>query len=147
MEDLLVALSTRWRRTETDGIGRIALSEADPRRGLRALARRSEQMDHGLEIGVRALAAGSAEVARLIREADAAREAIVAGLLTRAYGLDPQRAADVARLFHSLQLAAQVRAPEDVAAFSRGPARHLTAWLEAEAARTDEAPLNPRSPG
>ena len=135
VEALLIEVALRWRRTETDEIGEIALREPDARKGLRALARRSEQMDHGLEIGVRALAAGSPEVARLIREADAAREAILAGLLTRAYGLGPDRAADVARIFHSLQLAAQLRTPDDVAGFSLGPARRLTAWLEAEAAR------------
>lgn len=129
--DLFVALAQRWRRTETDDIGAVALAQADPRKGLRALARRSEAMDHRLEIGVRALAADHPEVAARVREADDAREAIIAGLLSRAYGLEASEARDVARLFHSLQLAGQVRAPGDVAGFSAGPARRLTAWLEA----------------
>jgi AcrR family transcriptional regulator len=135
VDALAAELAQRWRRTETDEIGAIAAAEADPRRGLRALARRSERMDHSLEIGVRTLAAERPEVAALVREADAAREGIVAGLLAAAYRLPPAEAADVARLFHSLQLAAQVRTPEDVAGFSAGPARRLTAWLEAMAAR------------
>ncbi len=134
VEALLVELARRWRRTETDEIGALATAEADPRRGLRALARRSERMDHSLEIGVRALAAQRPEVAALVREADTTREGIIADLLGRAYGLAPDEAADVARVFHSLQLAAQVRTPEDVAGFSAGPARRLTAWLEAVAA-------------
>lgn len=132
---LLVELARRWRRTETNEIGALALAEDDPRRGLRALARRSEGMDHGLEIGVRALAADHPEVAALVREADDAREAIIADLLGRAYGLAPSEARDIARLFHSLQLAGQLRAPADVAGFSAGPARRLTAWLEDRAGR------------
>jgi AcrR family transcriptional regulator len=134
VETLLVELARRWRRTETDEIGALAVAEADPRRGLRALARRSERMDHSLEIGVRALAAQRPEVAALVREADTTREGIIADLLGRAYGLAAAEAADVARVFHSLQLAAQLRAPDDVAGFSAGPARRLTAWLEAAAA-------------
>ena len=133
VEALVVELARRWRRTETDEIGALATSEADPRRGLRALARRSERMDHSLEIGVRALAAERPDVAALVREADTAREAIIADLLARAYGLGAAEAADVARVFHSLQLAAQLRTPDDVAGFSAGPARRLTAWLEAAA--------------
>jgi AcrR family transcriptional regulator len=133
VEALLVELARRWRRTETDEIGALAIAEADPRKGLRALARRSERMDHSLEIGVRALAAQRPEVAALVQEADTTREGIIADLLGRAYGLAAAEAADVARVFHSLQLAAQLRAPDDVAGFSAGPARRLTAWLEAAA--------------
>ena len=92
-------------------------------------------MDHSLEIGVRNLAAGRPELSALVREADAAREAIIAGMLARAYGLDADTAGDVARVFHSLQLAAQLRAPADVEGFSAGPARRLTAWLEAIASK------------
>jgi AcrR family transcriptional regulator len=134
VEALLVELARRWRRTETDEIGALAVAEADPRRGLRALARRSERMDHSLEIGVRTLAAQRPEVAALVQEADSTREGIIADLLARAYGLAAAEAADVARIFHSLQLAAQLRTPHDVAGFSAGPARRLTAWLEAAAA-------------
>jgi AcrR family transcriptional regulator len=130
VEALLVELARRWRRTETDEIGALAVAEADPRRGLRALARRSERMDHSLEIGVRTLAAQRPEVAALVQEADSTREGIIADLLARAYGLAAAEAADVARIFHSLQLAAQLRTPHDVAGFSAGPARRLTAWLE-----------------
>lgn len=133
IEALLVDVAQRWRRTETDQIGALALAETDPRKGLRALARRSERMDHRLEIGVRDLVARSPDVAALVREADRAREGIIADLLGRAYALSDDEAADVARVFHSLQLAAQVRAPDDVAGFSAGPARRLTAWLEAMA--------------
>lgn len=131
--DLFAGLAQRWRRTETDEIARVALAQADPRKSLRALARRSEAMDHGLEIGVRALAEDHPQVAALVREADETREAIIADLLARAYRLEPSEARDIARLFHSLQLAGQLRAPEDVAGFSAGPARRLTAWLEARA--------------
>jgi len=133
VEALLVELARRWRRTETDEIGALAIAEADPRLGLRALARRSERMDHSLEIGVRALAAQRPEVAALVQDADTTREGIIADLLGRAYGLPAAEAADVARVFHSLQLAAQLRAPDDVAGFSAGPARRLTAWLEGAA--------------
>lgn len=131
VEALAVELAQRWRRTETDEIGAIATAEGDPRKGLRALARRSARMDHGLEIGVRALAAERPGLAALVREADAAREAIIAELLGRAYGLSEGEASDVARVFHSLQLAAQLRSPQDVGGFQAGPARRLTAWLEA----------------
>lgn len=135
VEELLLELARRWRRTETDEIGAVAAAETDPRKGLRALARRSERMDHSLEIGVRALAPGRPELAALVREADAAREAIIAGMLAGAYGLAADTAADIARVFHSLQLAAQLRAPDDVEGFSAGPARRLTGWLETIAAK------------
>lgn len=135
VDALLVETALRWERTETDEVAAGALAEADPRKALRALARRSEQMDHGLEIGVRALAAASPGVAEVVRAVDAEREAILARLLAAAYGLAADRAADVARIFHSLQLAAQLRAPDDVGGFQRGAARRLTAWLEEETAR------------
>jgi AcrR family transcriptional regulator len=131
VDALAAELAQRWRRTETDEIGAIATAEGDPRKGLRALARRSERMDHGLEIGVRALGAERPRVAALVRDADIAREAIIADLLGRAYGLSLAEARDVARVFHSLQLAAQLRSPQDVGGFQAGPARRLTAWLEA----------------
>lgn len=133
IDALLVELARRWRRTETDEIGALATAQTDPRKGLRALARRSERMDHSLEIGVRELAARRPAIAALVRDADTAREGIIADLLARAYALAAAEAADVARIFHSLQLAAQIRTPGDVAAFSAGPARRLTAWLEAKA--------------
>jgi AcrR family transcriptional regulator len=135
VEALLVDIARRWRRTETDEIGQVGLENPDPRAGLRALARRSERMDHRLEIGIRLLGGQNPDVAALVREADAAREAILTDLLARAYGLTPRAAGDTARLFHSLQLAAQMRTPDDVGGFSMGPARRLTAWLDAEAGR------------
>ena len=138
VDDLAVEVAARWRRTETDAIGAAALGEADARKGLRTLARLSAKMDHALEIGVRALAPESPAVAGIVRAADEAREAIIADLAARAYGLPPSRAAQVARLFHSLQLAAQVRMPADVPGFSEGPARLLTAWLKRDAEVADD---------
>lgn len=131
VEDLLIELARRWRRTETDEIGAVAAAEADPRKGLRALFRRSARMDHSLEIAVRALAVERPEVAAIVVDTDTVREGIIAGLLAGAYGLAADEAADVARVFHSLQLAAQLRAPDDIEGFSSGPARRLTVWLEA----------------
>lgn len=129
---LLAEIASRWRQTETDEIGAQALATADARSALRVLARRSDRMDHKLEIGVRALARDPA-VAAIIRKADLVREAIVASLLSRAYGLPPGEAADVARLFHSLQLAGQLREPDNVSGFVAAPARRLTEMLEARA--------------
>jgi len=133
VEALLSQVALRWRRTETDEVGAASLADPDPRKALRALARRSEQMDHGLEIGIRALAGTSGAVAAIVSEVDAEREAILTRLMQAAYGLPADRAADVARIFHSLQLAAQLRAPHDVGGFQKGAARALTAWLEKEA--------------
>lgn len=127
-------VAQRWRRTETEQVAADALAEPDPRKALRALARRSEQMDHGFEIGVRSLATASSQVATVVRQVDAEREAILARLLAGAYGLTAERAAEVGRIFHSLQLAAQLRAPDDVGGFQAGAARRLTAWLEKDAA-------------
>jgi AcrR family transcriptional regulator len=132
VDELAVEIAALWRRTETEAIGAAALAESDPRKGLRTLARLSAQMDHALEIGVRALGAANPAVAAIVRDVDEVREGIIADLLARAYQLAPARAAQAARLFHSLQLAAQVRAPQDVAGFSDGPARLLTDWLERE---------------
>jgi AcrR family transcriptional regulator len=134
VDALLAQVAQRWRRTETEEVGAASLADPDPRKALRALARRSEQMDHGLEIGIRGLAAASGAVAAIVREVDAEREAILTRLMQAAYALPADRAADVARIFHSLQLAAQLRAPDDVGGFQKGAARRLTAWLERDAA-------------
>lgn len=144
-DDFLVAVGEQWRRTETDDIARDALAGTGAAESLKKLASLSDRVNHRLEIGVRTLAANNRKVRDLVNKADTAREAIISTLLQRAYGLAEGDASDAARLFHSLHLAALLRAPADVGGFSAGAARFLTARLKGVAsARTNRRSLRAR---
>ncbi|MBX3504646.1 MAG: TetR/AcrR family transcriptional regulator [Parvibaculum sp.] len=135
VDAFLLAIGARWRETETDAIAKDALACITAAESLKKLSSLSDSVDHRLELGVRTLAAGNRKLRDLVNKADAAREAIIATLLERAYELESDEAARAARLFHSLHLAALLRAPSDVGDFSRGPARFLTERLRAAPSR------------
>ncbi|MBX3447616.1 MAG: TetR/AcrR family transcriptional regulator [Parvibaculaceae bacterium] len=135
VDAFLLAIGTRWRETETDAIAKDALACTTAAESLKKLSSLSDSVDHRLELGVRTLAASNRKLRDLVNKADAAREAIIATLLERAYELESDEAASAARLFHSLHLAALLRAPSDVGDFSRGAARFLTERLHAAPSR------------
>ncbi|ABS64265.1 transcriptional regulator, TetR family [Parvibaculum lavamentivorans DS-1] len=145
VDDFLVAVGERWRRTETDAIARNALAGPGAAESLKKLASLSDSVNHRLEIGVRTLAANNRKVRDLVNKADIAREAIISTLLQRAYDLTEDDAANAARLFHSLHLAALLRAPSDVGGFSSASARFLTAQLrDAAPSRTTRKSMRAR---
>ncbi len=130
-EEFVVAVAEHWRQSETDGVARLVFEVSGARDSLKRLAQLSVAIDHRLELGVRALAVGSSAVAKIVREADRERENILTTLLSRGYGLNQEQARNAARLFHALHLAAQMRSPEDIRAFSDGPTRMLLRWIRA----------------
>ena len=145
VDDFLVAVGEWWRRTETDAIARDALAAAGAAESLKKLASLSDRVNHRLEIGIRTLAANNRKVRDLVGKADTAREAIISTLLQRAHGLAEEDAANAARLFHSLHLAALLRAPSDVGGFSAASAKFLTAQLQRAApARTKRKSVRTR---
>lgn len=117
-EAFVEALLARWRQSTTDGIGEVALAARNPETASKTLLRLTAAIDPRLDLAVRALGAQRPELAEAVAAMDARREAIVAELLQRIYGLDEGRAAAAARLFHSVYLGAQLRRPEDIRSFT-----------------------------
>ena len=120
-EAFVEALVARWRARTTDQIGEVALASKNPETASKTLLRMTAQIDPRLDLAVRSLGASRPEVAAQVAAMDDRREAIVAELLIRIYGLDEARAQAGARLFHSVYLAAQMRQPGDLRAFIDGP--------------------------
>jgi AcrR family transcriptional regulator len=129
----LEALVDRWRGWATDRIAEAALAARDPDTSGRTLKKLTAHMDHRLDLAMREVAAGSPALTGKVAEADARREAVVASLIVAAFGLDAARAGAAARIFHAVHLAGQIRAAEDVAAFTAEPYALLHQWLEREA--------------
>ncbi|MBA3677153.1 MAG: TetR/AcrR family transcriptional regulator [Sphingosinicella sp.] len=127
-----MAVVRHWIEHETDIVARAALKDEAPLEKLRAMWRLTAATDHRLELGIRAMALTDGAIATLVADTDKRREAIMTGLLGAAYALDEERASNFARLFHALHLSAQMRAPEDIAGFSRGSVRTLVELLERE---------------
>lgn len=117
-EAFVEALATRWRERTTDQIGEVALAARGAGTAGRTLLKLISDIDPRLDLAIRGLAASRPEVARAIQAMDHRREEIVAVLLRSAYGLDEPTAGAASRLFHSVYLAAQVRAPDDIRAFT-----------------------------
>lgn len=131
-EAFLEALVDRWRGWATDRIAEAALAARDPDTSGRTLKKLTAHMDHRLDLAMREVAAGSPALTAKVAEADARREAVVASLIVAAFGLDRDRARAAGRIFHAVHLAGQVRAPDDVAAFTAEPYALLHDWLERE---------------
>ena len=139
VEEFLLAIGARWRETETDAIAKDALACVTAAESLKKLSSLSDGVDHRLELGVRTLAASNRSLRDLVNRTDTAREAIIATLLERAYGLAGEEAAAAARLFHSLHLAALLRSPRSVGEFSRAAASLLSERLTAAPSRRRNA--------
>jgi len=132
-EAFVGALVTRWRERTTDQIGEVALASKNAETASKTLLRLTAQIDPRLDLAIRSLGATRPEVAAQVDAMDAKREAIVAELLKRIYGLDEARALAGARLFHSVYLAAQVRRPENLRSFIQGPFQLLFDTFSARA--------------
>ena len=120
-EAFVDALVARWRERTTDRIGEVALAARAHETASRTLLKLVSQIDPRLDLAMRGLAGSRPEVARAIEAMDLRREEIVAHLLKAAYGLDDDRARAASRLFHAVYLAAQLRAPDDIRAFTDPP--------------------------
>ena len=133
IQAFILAVVRRWIELETEAVAGAALEGEEPMERLRAMWRLTAGTDHRLELGVRALGLTNTEIAELVASTDDRREAIMTELLSSAYELDRARAGHFARIFHALHLSAQMRAPDEIAEFSRGSVRTLVALLEQEA--------------
>jgi AcrR family transcriptional regulator len=129
MDAFLIAMANAWRADTTEGLIERALAERDPNARRKTLNRLANALDHALETGVRLLAAQNKAVADIVEASDAARETGVAKMLAASFGLSRADAAAAARLFHSLHLAAQIRAPHGAAAFVRDASGFLERLL------------------
>lgn len=128
-----LAVVQHWMELETEVVARAALEGEGPKQRLKAMWQLTAGTDHRLELAVRALALTDGQIAELVAGTDHRRETIMAELLAGAYGLDEARGRDFARMFHALHLSAQMRAPNDIAGFSKGSVRALVKMLEREA--------------
>lgn len=134
IDGFLHDLATIWKKTQTDDIASAVSAEATPEARLAKLVELTNDIDHDLEAGIRALAVSHAAILELVRGSDARREAFLASLLGDAYGLGHDDAVSLARLYHALHVVAQVRAPNTIGDFSAGPTallRRLAADLKA----------------
>ncbi|MBX7248122.1 MAG: TetR/AcrR family transcriptional regulator [Caulobacteraceae bacterium] len=132
-EAFVAALVARWRARTTDGIGEVALASRNAETASKTLMRLAAEIDPRLDMAIRTLGVTRPEVAAEVEAMDERREAIIAELLVRIYGLDPARALAGGRLFHSIYLAAQVRRPDDLRGFIDGPFALLFETLKASA--------------
>ncbi len=134
IDGFLLALAEAWRKTQTDDIAESVAADTTPEARLATLVRLTNVIDHDLEAGVRALGVSHAAILDVVRAADDRRETFLASLLDDAYGLGPEDAVSLARLYHALHVVAQVRAPNTIGDFSAGPTallRRLAADLKA----------------
>jgi AcrR family transcriptional regulator len=129
MDAFLSAMAERWRAEATDAVIEKSLAEPDPNARRKRLNLMANALDHRLETGIRLLAAQNAGVAKIVEAADAARETGIAKLLAASFGLPRSEATVAARLFHSLHLAAQIRAPNGAAEFVKPAAALLEELL------------------
>lgn len=130
---------TRWR----DG-ALAALEtwrEADPGAPRRArLAALSQAVDDRLEAAIRALAARDGAAKALVAEVDAARESAITRFLAEDWALPALRAQRAAQILYALFVAAQVRAPGDVARFTAPLEAQVVRWLGQPRADAAEEP-------
>ncbi|MDO1559621.1 TetR/AcrR family transcriptional regulator [Brevundimonas sp. 2R-24] len=127
--EFLAAVIGRWRERATDRIAEAALAARTPELALRTLGKLTGRMDHRLDVAVRRAAIGQPALETEVEAADQRREAVLAQLMASAYVLDEARARAAARLFHSVHLAGQLRAPDDVEAFTREAYGALLRWV------------------
>lgn len=117
MDAFLIAMAQAWRAQGTDALIQKSLAEPDPNKRRKTLNRMANALDHELEVNLRLLAAQNPGVAKIVEETDNARETGIAKMLAASFGLSRLDAAAAARLFHSLHLAAQIRAPAGAGEF------------------------------
>ena len=105
MDAFLIAMAESWRAQGTDALIQKSLAEPDPNARRKQLNRMANALDHDLEVNIRLLAAQYPPVAKIVEETDAAR------------------------LFHSLHLAAQIRAPKGAGEFVKPASAFLDGLL------------------
>jgi len=108
----LSALAARWRETGTEAP--IAEADAAHRSGKRreTLARRTVEVDHALERGLRRLAASEPVIAKAVAEVDERRIDYVARLFRSELGLPADEGLTRARIQHCAFVGAQMVFPD-----------------------------------
>jgi AcrR family transcriptional regulator len=117
--------------------------EADrgaPRRA--RLAALSQAVDDRLEANIRALAAREPAARALVAEVDAARESAITRFLAEGWALPALRAQRAGQILYALFVAAQARAPGDVARFTAPLEAQVVRWLGQPRAEAPEEPAD-----
>lgn len=133
IDSFLIDLARFWRKAETDEVIEEVQQEVDPQARLARLVALTNETDHRLEAGMRALSLGNEAIRSLVLASDGARVGFLGKLLADAYGLEDEKAGHIARLYHALHLAAQFRSPDDIGGFSAGPTELIRAWVRRDA--------------
>lgn len=129
----------RWRDAALAGLE--SWREADPEAPRRArLAALSQAADDRLEANIRGLAARDPGAKALVAEVDAARESAITRFLAESWALPALRAQRAGQILYALFVAAQARAPGDVARFTAPLEDQVVRWLGQPRA---EAPAEP----
>lgn len=117
--------------------------EADPHAPRRArLAALSQAVDDRLEGAIRSLAARDAVAQALVAEVDAARESAIARFLADGWALPALRAQRAGQILYALFVAAQARAPGDVARFTAPLEAQVVRWLGQPRAEAPDEPVD-----
>ncbi|MEM9975597.1 MAG: TetR/AcrR family transcriptional regulator [Pseudomonadota bacterium] len=95
-EGFLAALAQRWRDAQTTELAEALDTTAPPADQSAALTDAALEIDYRLELGIRELGRRVPAIAVIIREADAARLAVLSALYRQRYGLDASSSDDLA---------------------------------------------------
>lgn len=118
----------RWREASLAALE--TWREADPSAPRRArLAALSHAVDDRLEANIRGLAARDSAAKALVAEVDAARESAITRFLAEGWALPALRAHRAGQILYALFVAAQARAPGEVARFTAPLEAQVVRWL------------------
>lgn len=128
MADFVQRLMGDWRTAALEALA--GWRDADPSMPGRArLAALSQGVDDRLEAQIRRLAARDAGARVALAEVDAARESALTRFLAGAWALPGLRAQRTAQILYAVFVAAQTRAPGEVARFSAPLEAQVLRWL------------------
>lgn len=94
----LVALASHWLDRQTTEVAATVDPDASPEHQGRALTDAAMQIDYRLELGIRELGRRLPEVEAIVRQADAMRLDVMAGLYRARFDLEPETASALAYL-------------------------------------------------
>lgn len=111
-----------------------------PRRA--RLAALSQAVDDRLEAGIRGLASRDGVARALVAEVDTARESAIARFLAEGWALPALRAQRAGQILYALFVAAQARAPGEVARFTAPLEDQVVRWLGQPRAESPPEPAD-----
>lgn len=97
-ESYLTGLAAQWLKTQTEDVPACLDASAPAEAQSAALTRAALEIDYRLELGMRELGRRLPPVKEIVQKADALRLEVLGGLYQARYGLDAERAAQLAYL-------------------------------------------------